>query len=264
MIIYELSLLSFHTIITHKTHAKCIIFVYIVLFYLVGKPGQVSTMSLMENYLYIGVTSGVLLVVDPPTLTPIIAIACHEGPVKHLITVVTEPYIPAHTTSPEQSESIMMNQNSSLTVMTIGNGFKDLLSGYPNSPTRFKGHADAHGWCILLWNATQWEQAAEGNFVRSKGELRHRKVQVEEEEEVEVGVSSSAEETESSTEEEVEVGVSSSTEEEEESEEDTAEEEEYDEEELEEEEEEEVEVEEGETSDSYKSFSSSSRSSTDL
>ena len=196
--------------------------VIIFVHFLAGKPGQVSTMSLMEDYLYIGVTSGNLLIVDPTSLTPLITISCHEGPVKHLIAMVSEPYIPAHaslrnTEHPEQSESMMMisNQSSSVTLMTLGNGFNDMISGYPNSPSRFKGHSDAHGWCILLWNASQWEQelskqAAEGE--KEEEELDEtdttEEYDAEEEEEIEVGVNSDCSTSTTTTEEEEETSGS--------------------------------------------------------
>ena len=158
----------------------------------VFRPGQVSTMTLMENYLYIGVTSGNLLVVDPPTLDPLITISCHEGPIKNLIAIGTDPYIPTMATirgsssdSVDQSESLINAQSSNVTLMTVGPGFNDLIGGYLNSPPRFKGYLGQRVWSMLLWNANEWEQAVAGvtSGVRQMGD----------EKDVDVGMTSEAE-----------------------------------------------------------------------
>ncbi|XP_038076820.1 leucine-rich repeat serine/threonine-protein kinase 1-like [Patiria miniata] len=117
---------------------------------------QVSSLALFRQYLYIGVSSGNLLVADPHSLKPLCVINCHEGPVRNIIPVATELWAPSGMREDEAAVEEVGGQDGAV-VVTVGRGFNDLIGGYPNSPSRVKGQERLE-WYFLLWETGNWEQ----------------------------------------------------------------------------------------------------------
>ncbi|XP_071801091.1 leucine-rich repeat serine/threonine-protein kinase 1-like isoform X3 [Asterias amurensis] len=116
---------------------------------------QVSSLALYCQYLYIGVSSGNILIAEPHTLTPLSIINCHEGPVNYIIPVPIEPWVPP--TIEEDSVEDTQAGHDRAVIVTAGRGFNDVIGGYSNSPIRVKGQERLE-WYFLLWEASNWEQ----------------------------------------------------------------------------------------------------------
>ncbi|XP_022107622.1 leucine-rich repeat serine/threonine-protein kinase 1-like isoform X2 [Acanthaster planci] len=120
---------------------------------------QVSSLAVFRQYLYVGVSSGNLLVADPHSLKPLCVINCHEGPVRTIVPVATEPWTPSEMQADEAAAEAEVEgqEGGAAVVVTVGRGFNDLIGGYVNSPSRVKGHERLE-WYFLLWETANWEQ----------------------------------------------------------------------------------------------------------
>lgn len=122
---------------------------------------QVTAMKVSDKYLYVGTTSGCVIVADAVELKPYTVFCCHSNDDFYVRT-----FVPMQEN--EQSDSQFMKHSIPHGIVTVGKGYRDLIlkpeaeiehsslqafANRPGSPRKYVKNPTY----ILSWHAKNWE-----------------------------------------------------------------------------------------------------------
>ncbi|XP_059175790.1 leucine-rich repeat serine/threonine-protein kinase 1-like isoform X2 [Physella acuta] len=138
--------------------------------------GQVSALSAIDHYLYIGTTRGSMLITEATTLIPLCLFQCHTAQDFYIKVIL--PVKPVSTESEAEDAADRKDgrenvKNSVPAVVSVGKGYTNIIktfhptldSGPANKLDDVRPHNDAAAHIdpygnhtfLLVWNATDWE-----------------------------------------------------------------------------------------------------------